>query len=105
MRALRAPDGHSASRCDRRSGLALGSAASVKCTQYFLETQKRKDRARIEERWVLQAVTAPIAEHVQSDGRIRRWVYVAEEERYLRVVLLADGETVHNAFFDRGFRP
>jgi hypothetical protein len=24
--------------------------------------------------------------------------------RYLRVVTLADGETVHNAFFDRGFR-
>jgi hypothetical protein len=25
--------------------------------------------------------------------------------RYLRVVLLADGETVHNAFFDRGYKP
>ena len=24
--------------------------------------------------------------------------------RILRVVTLADGETVHNAFFDRGFR-
>jgi len=24
-------------------------------------------------------------------------------DRFLRVVLLADGETVHNAFFDRGF--
>lgn len=75
------------------------------CTQYFLETQKRQDRARIEERWILQAVTAPIAERTQSDGRIRRWVYVEEEQRYLRVVLLADGETVHNAFFDRGFLP
>jgi hypothetical protein len=27
------------------------------------------------------------------------------ENRYLRVVLLPDGETVHNAFFDRGFKP
>jgi hypothetical protein len=26
------------------------------------------------------------------------------ENRYLRVVLLPDGETVHNAFFDRGFK-
>lgn len=25
------------------------------------------------------------------------------DNRYLRVVLLADGETVHNAFFDRRF--
>jgi hypothetical protein len=33
-------------------------------------------------------------------------VQVAEmENRYLRVVLLADGETVHNAFFDRRFVP
>jgi hypothetical protein len=27
------------------------------------------------------------------------------ENRYLRVVLLSDGETVHNAFFDRRFTP
>jgi hypothetical protein len=26
------------------------------------------------------------------------------EPRILRVVTLSDGETVHNAFFDRGFR-
>jgi hypothetical protein len=26
-------------------------------------------------------------------------------KRYLRVVLPPDGETVHNAFFDRGFEP
>jgi hypothetical protein len=43
---------------------------------------------------------------VQADGRIRRWVQVPEmENRYLRVVLLPDGETVHNAFFDRRFVP
>jgi len=24
--------------------------------------------------------------------------------RYLRVIVLDDGETVHNAFFDRGFK-
>jgi hypothetical protein len=28
-----------------------------------------------------------------------------ETMEYFRVVVLADGETVHNAFFDRGFRP
>jgi hypothetical protein len=29
----------------------------------------------------------------------------AVKSRYLRVILLADGETVHNAFFDRRFVP
>jgi hypothetical protein len=48
----------------------------------------------------------PAREHVQADGRIRRWVQIPEMEgRYLRVVLLPDGETVHNAFFDRRFQP
>jgi hypothetical protein len=45
-------------------------------------------------------------EILQADGRIRRWARVPEmENRYLRVILLADGETVHNAFFDRRFVP
>jgi hypothetical protein len=45
-------------------------------------------------------------EGVQADGRIRRWAAVAEaEDKYLRVILLPDGETVHNAFFDRRFVP
>ena len=29
---------------------------------------------------------------------------IDEEGKYLRVVLLDDGETVHNAFFDRRFK-
>ncbi|MEX2163494.1 MAG: hypothetical protein WD823_04530 [Sulfuricaulis sp.] len=34
------------------------------------------------------------------------WARIEEAEgRYLRVVLLPDGETVHNAFFDRGHKP
>jgi len=56
--------------------------------------------------WILRAVDAPEHEHIQEDGRIRRWARIPEAEgRYLRVVLLPDGETVHNAFFDRGFKP
>ena len=58
----------------------------------------------IREEWIEQAIRAPLRETLQADGRIRRWVQVPEmENRFLRVVLLADGETVHNAFFDRRF--
>ena len=36
----------------------------------------------------------------------KRWEAIADcEGRWLRVVLLADGETVHNAFFDRRVTP
>jgi hypothetical protein len=45
-------------------------------------------------------------EMIQQDGRIRRWTQIDEMDgRYLRVILLPDQETVHNAFFDRTFRP
>ena len=56
--------------------------------------------------WIQQVVEDPEKEAVQQDGRIRRWARVEEMEgRYLRVVLLPDGQTVHNAFFDRSFAP
>jgi hypothetical protein len=59
----------------------------------------------IRDEWIQRAVDAPIREIIQEDGR-RRWIRVSEmENRYLRVILLLDGETVHNAFFDRGFIP
>jgi hypothetical protein len=78
----------------------------LKTTKYFDATRQRADRATIEMSWIELAISNPQAEQVQSDGRIRRWAAIAEcEGRWLRVVLLADGETVHNAFFDRRFTP
>jgi len=61
------------------------------------------DRTRIKDEWIQQAVDHPLQEEVQADGRVRRWTLVAEENRYYRVVLLEDRETVHNAFFDSSF--
>ncbi len=59
----------------------------------------------IADEWILAAIENPVREVTQTDGRIRRWVYIESEGKYLRVILLEDGETVHNAFFDRGFKP
>jgi len=78
----------------------------VKSTAYFKEMYRRPDRAMVRREWIQRTIAAPLREHVQSDGRIRRWAAIPEAEgRFLRVVLLPDGETVHNAFFDRRFRP
>jgi hypothetical protein len=78
----------------------------VKVTRYFEAIRNRPDRAIIREEWIENAIRTPIREATQADGRIRRWVQVPEmENRFLRVVLLPDGETVHNAFFDRRFAP
>ncbi|MDQ5916174.1 MAG: hypothetical protein QG584_2068 [Pseudomonadota bacterium] len=78
----------------------------MKFTQYFLVTRQRPDRAPIALEWIARTIALPDHEHVQADGRIRRWKRITEAEgRYLRVVVLEDGETVHNAFFDRSFVP
>jgi hypothetical protein len=78
----------------------------MKFTQYFLSTRQRDDRKDIDLAWIAAVVNQPEHEFLQADGRIRRWGKVAQAEgRFLRVVLLSDGQTVHNAFFDRGFKP
>ncbi len=77
----------------------------MKTTKYFQATRVRPDRVMIKDEWIQYVVRFPEKEHIQADGRIRRWARIEQmEDRYLRVVLLPDGETVHNAFFDRGYK-
>lgn len=41
---------------------------------------------------------------LQENGRMKIWGYSSEYEKYVRVVLMEDGETIHTAFFDRNFK-
>jgi len=54
--------------------------------------------------WIEEVIRNPDDMEVQSDGRIRNWKRIEVEGKFLRVILLPDGETIHNAFFDRSFR-
>jgi hypothetical protein len=78
----------------------------VKATRYFLEQVLRK-RPYIDPAWCEAVLADPIRREPQPDGRIRFWRAVTDprdgKTRFLRVVTLEDGETIHNAFFDRGF--
>jgi biotin-(acetyl-CoA carboxylase) ligase len=76
----------------------------VKTTQYFEHVRKRPDRATIRDEWISHVMHHPKRTEVQSDGRIRKWARIAEVDKVLRIILLEDGETVHNAFFDRSFK-
>jgi hypothetical protein len=78
----------------------------VKITAYFQAIRARPDRAMIEDEWIARVVACPERERVQADRRVRLWARIEENGgRYLRVILLPDRETVHNAFLDRGFKP
>jgi hypothetical protein len=78
----------------------------MKFTRYFMAMRSRPDRAMIKMEWIQQVIDRPEKEIIQADGRIRRWARIKEMDgRALRVILLPDGETAHNAFFDRDFKP
>ncbi len=76
----------------------------MKTTQYFDYTRKRPDRAQIKEEWIKSVIEKPEEVEIQSDGRIRKWAKISEAGKYSRVILIEDGETVHNAFFDRSYK-
>lgn len=79
----------------------------MKATRYFSEQVLRK-RPYITSAMCENVLAAPLRVQRQPDGRMRHFGRVAEtpdgKPRILRVVTLDDGETVHNAFFDRDFK-
>ncbi len=72
----------------------------MKTTQYFTYTRKRPDRVNIKDYWIMHVIDNPVKTETQSDGRVKKWAKIQEANKYLRVILLENGETVHNAFFD-----
>ncbi len=79
----------------------------MKTTRYF-EEQVLRQRPYVERGQCADVIARPLRRVVQDDGRIRHWGRVIDARdgtaRVLRVVTLDDGETIHNAFFDRDFR-
>jgi hypothetical protein len=75
----------------------------MKTTRYFEEQVLRK-RPYLKVEWIEATLASPLA----RIGRIRLWgrVDLAETGKsyIMRVVTLEDGETVHNAFFDRDYQ-
>jgi hypothetical protein len=80
----------------------------VSTTRYFDEQVLRK-RPYLTIDMCRDVLARPIRQEAQADDRRIRWwgrvILPGETEaRILRVVTLEDGETIHNAFLDRGFR-
>ncbi len=77
----------------------------MQTTDYFRNDVMVK-RPYIKQEWIVLALSNPVRREIQADdGRIRHWVWIDELNRYLRVVTLEDGTTVHNALSDRRFSP
>jgi len=77
----------------------------MKTTRYFEEEVIGKKRAYMKREWCIEAIKNPDETLLQDDGRFRYYKYIEEVEKFVRVITLEDGETVHNIFFDRRFKP
>jgi len=76
----------------------------MKTTDYFrISVMARRPYLKME--WIEYVLNNPMRTEVQPNGRIRHWAFISEAGKYLRVVTEPDGKTVHNAFFDRRFKP
>ncbi len=53
--------------------------------------------------WIEETIKSPDFTEFQSDGRVRKWKKITEEGKFLRHIAFRRG-TVHNVFFDRGFK-
>lgn len=82
----------------------MQSLNEIPMTDYFRNDVLMK-RPYIQLEWCRLALLNPVSREIQEDGRIRHWIFVPELDKYLRVVTLEDGSTIHNAFPDRRFKP
>jgi len=74
-------------------------------TKYF-ENEVMRKRPYVTVEMCRKVIQNPIKKEVQPDSRVRFWGKIEElGDKYLRVVTLEDGFTIHNAFIDRGFKP
>jgi hypothetical protein len=87
---------------DQTIGL-LTTGIEVEDHQVFQLHAKEARQGIIQDEWIVHVVQFPEKTEVQFDGRIRKWGWISEEGKFPRVILLEDGETIHNAFFDRSF--
>jgi hypothetical protein len=76
----------------------------MKTTDYFRNKVLIK-RPYLKMAWIEKVMNNPLKTEFEENGeRIRFWGYIEEIDKYIRVITLSDGKTVHNAFPDRGFK-
>ncbi len=77
---------------------------NMESTNYFI-TSVMIRRPYLKAEWIEYVLQNPVRTEIQMNGRIRRWAFIPELNKYLRVVTEPDDKTIHNAFPDRGFKP
>lgn len=75
----------------------------MKFTKHFLEDVFPK-RPYLTDELLDEIIRNAIKTEIQEDNKIKIWGFSSVHNKFVRVILLEDGETVHIAFFDRNFK-
>jgi hypothetical protein len=76
-----------------------------KFTNYF-EQEVLQKRPYLKKESCIRVIENPLKMESQEQNRFRFWGMIEEmDNRSLRVITLEDKTTIHNAFFDRRFKP
>ncbi len=73
-------------------------------TEYFEKVVLIK-RSYLKKEWCVRIIENPLKMEKQGEERYRFWGRISElENKILRVITMADKQTIHNAFPDRRFK-
>ena len=75
----------------------------MKFTKHFIEVVLPK-RPYLDKELLEDIIKNPIKKEIQDNNSIKLWGYSSQNNKYVRVVILEDNETIHTAFFDRNFK-
>jgi hypothetical protein len=75
----------------------------MKFTKHFLEDVLPK-RPYLDKELLEYIIANPIKREIQEDNKIKLCGYSSKYNKYVRIIMLEDGETIHTAFFDRKFK-
>jgi len=75
----------------------------MKYTTHFQEDVLTEHPEANRSDWIDAALANPVLVREEANGTIRHWGFIAEANKFMRVVTKADRETLITAFFDEGF--
>ena len=75
----------------------------MKFTNHYVNDVFPK-RPYLTEELLTEIIYNPLKKEIQEDGKIKIWGFSSKFNKFVRIILLEDEETIHTAFFDRNFK-
>ena len=75
----------------------------MKYSNHFLKDVRHK-RPYLNDEIIENILQNPLKIEIQDNGWTKIWGFSNNHDKFIRIVMLEDGITIHTAFFDRNFK-